>query len=82
MGFLTRIFPGRAFRRSETERRQQRDEEIEKMKKLETEKLSEVQRAAANGDPDATVKLRNYAQALDDQSIKMLREVQPKPKLG
>lgn len=81
MGFLTWIFPRRAIQRSETERRQKRDEEIEHMKKLETEKLSEVQRAAALGDQEATVQLRNYAQALDAQSLKMLRE-EPKPKLG
>lgn len=81
MGFLTWIFPQRLARRAETERRAARDAEIERLKKAEAAKLHEVQQAAAAGDKEATVKLREYQQALDDQSVKMLREG-AKPKLG
>lgn len=80
MGFLTWIFPSRAVHKAETERRAQRDAEILKLQKLETDKLHEVQQAALAGDADATIKLKDYERALDDQSVKLLREnAHPKP---
>jgi len=80
MGLLTWIFPSRLVKKIETERRSQRDAEIERMKKAETDKLCEIQKQAAAGDEAAAANLKDYNQCLDDQSVKLLREsAVPKP---
>lgn len=61
--WLTGLLTGR--RRKETEIRQLKQERAEYIEKCKT--------AALHGDQDATLKLNNFKQTLDEQSIKFLK---------
>lgn len=54
-----------------------KDTEIRRLRAAETAKLDECRQAAAQGDHEAQLRLKEYSDTLDAQSVRLLRGAKP-----